>query len=214
MKPTSFIATPGVPLSLASLSDSHDELCEFDVETRLGALAPHHTVKGMFTAEVVRQLRSDELDRVKKELVAPPRTAHRAFTDYPVVDHQRLTITLVRRLHPNLSIAEALRRFERSNASRFADTTLGRVMVAMLRDPAAGLLKLPEIGRMVSNVGHIRASRAGDHAVRLVYTSYSGFLDSAIIGSLEGVVMFFGKQPTIEADIRSFSDAEYLVRWA
>ncbi len=200
---TTFTVTPGVPLST-----------DFDVDARLAALAAHHTVKGMFTAAVVRQLRPDEFQKVKTELVAPPRAAHRAFADYPVVDHQRLTVTLVRRLHPTLPIAEALRRFERSNASRFADTTLGRVMVAMLRDPAAGLLKLPEISRMVSNVGDIHASRAEDHAVRLVYAGYSGFVDCAIIGSLEGVVMFFGKRPTIEARIRSSTDAEYVVRWA
>jgi len=186
---------------------------DFDASERLSTLSPDHTVKGMFTAQVVRQLRREELDAVRKDLVSPPRGMPLPFSDYPVVDHQRLTITLVRRLFPGLPLAEALRRFERSSASRFADTTLGKVMVSMLRDPSAGLMKLPEISRMVSNVGEIVASRTSESFVRLEYSNYSGFVDCAIVGSLEGVVQFFGKQPKIEVEIRSARDASYVVRW-
>lgn len=189
---------------------------EFDVERRLAALRRDHSVKGMFTVPVVdklvKQIGPAGLDRVKRSLHAPPKAAHVAFTSYPIADHQRLTIELVKKLHPDLPLSEGLRRFERSSAERFADSTLGKVLVAVLSDPRAALMKLPEINDMVSNTGRITATEEGD-GVRLCYRDYSGFLDCAVVGSLEGVVLFFRKSPRIDVRVLGDRDADYLVRW-
>ncbi len=184
----------------------------FDVESRLAALSPKHSVKGMFTATVVKRLGEAEHQRLKPLLLAPPRGNYVAFSSYPVVDHQRLTIALARRLFPAVPITEALRRFERSAAERFAETTLGKVVVAALDSPGTGLMRVPEISHLVSHVGTISAERVQD-GVKLSYREYSGFLDCAMVGSLEGAVMFFGYKPEIEVSLQSERDGDFVVRW-
>lgn len=201
-----------------TFSVRHDQPIEvdFDVDRRLAALRRDHTVKGMFTVPVVdklvKQIGQSGFERVKRSLLAPPKGSHVAFTSYPIADHQRLTIELVKKLHADLPLSEGMRRFERSSAERFAGSTLGRVIVAVVADPRAALLKLPEISDMVSNVGRMTAVDEGD-GVRLGYRDYSGFLDCAVIGSLEGVVSFFRKSPRIDVRILGDRDADFLVRW-
>ena len=184
----------------------------FDVEERLAALSPKATVKGMFTSQIAKRL-GPRFDELKPRLIAPPRMGYLPFVDYPVVDHHRLTIGLVERLHPDLSLAEGLRRFERSVPARFAESTLGKVMVATLRTPKAALLELPRISSMVSAAGRIVASEVGSDGVRLRYRDYSGLLDCSVLGSIEGVVLFFGRKPRIDAEIEGPRDAILTVRW-
>ncbi len=185
----------------------------FDVRERLARLHRQHTVKGFFTLPVAKRLGPAELDRLRPLLLEPPKRSHLPFTDYPVADHQLLTIELVKREYPRLPLSEGIRRFERSTASRFADSMLGKVVVSVLDGPRSALLKLPDVSARVANLGGITVSeKAG--GVLVQYRGYSGFLDCAMIGALEGVVMLFRKSPRVEATIHSEHDGDYLVRWS
>lgn len=185
----------------------------FDIDARLAGLSSRHTVKGMFTAQVRKRLGEAEYARLRPQLLDPPRASYIPFSNYLVIDHQRLTIALAQRLYPGASLTEALRRFERSSAERFAETTLGKVIVAALDSPRTGLLRIPEISRLVSDVGEIDATPVDDGWVRFRYRGYSGFLDCAMVGSLEGAVMFLGHTPEVEVSLHSEHDGDFLVRW-
>jgi uncharacterized protein (TIGR02265 family) len=184
----------------------------FDVEERIAAIPRSATIKGMFMTPVIDGLGA-ELEAHLPRLQDPPKAGkYLAFHNYPQADCARLAFALARKTWPKLPHAEACRRLGRRDIQNFRASTLGRVTLSLLGDPESTLMKLPDVYGMILNGGGCRAERHGA-GVRLVYAGISGTLDNLQIGTVEGIVMNYGKDPVIDVHMEAHDRAVFEVRW-
>ncbi len=189
-------------------------LGSFDVESRLERVPRTYTLKGMFFSPLLSSLGSQDWDRVRAELVAPPRAGrYLAFADYPQVDYCRLALAAAERLHPDVALPEAARRLARRDFTVFAESRLGKVLIGLAGDLPTVLCALPTLYDKVTRGGRVSAERLDGGGVRLEYRDYHGWVDCYTLGTLEGVVMHFGRRPRVQVGLASEVDATYEVRW-
>ncbi|HEU4409977.1 MAG TPA: DUF2378 family protein [Polyangiaceae bacterium] len=201
MYPQRFSVDPATPLREG-----------FDFERRLALMPRHHTAKGMFFPPITRHLSAAECDALRPTLVAPPRSdRYLPFGDYPLVDLCRIDVAVARKLFPEGSLSQALRRLAYRDIEVFGATRIGRVMLAMVSDAAGALLLLPEVVAQVQSGGSMSAERR-DGAIVLEVREMAYWLDGGVIGTLEGVVAYFGGASQIAVERRSDGDAEIEVR--
>jgi hypothetical protein len=185
-----------------------------DLDARLAETPANATIKGTFLQRLVDLV--GDVSRVP--LDAPPRLGrYLPFGDYPTKDFRRLLLAAARKKYPSLHISEAVRRMQRDNLAIFASSTLGSVTMSMLGSIEAALGKMPTAyGLVMSKPVLVRATpidEGGRPAVRIFYESYLGWLDSGEIGSVEGVVQYFGATPRIEAELANHHTGTFVVRW-
>jgi uncharacterized protein (TIGR02265 family) len=186
-----------------------------DLEARVAETPQSATVKGEFLRRLAETI-GDGWERLP--LLAPPRFGrYIPFRDYPTRDYRRLLIAAARRRYPQLHLAEGVRRLQRDNLATFAGSMLGSVTMSMLGSAEAAFLRMPGAYGLILRPVSVRASTTfdarGERVVRLDYESYLGWLDCAEIGSVEGVVLYYGHTPRIEADLPGHHTGTYLVRW-
>lgn len=185
----------------------------FDPEARFASFPPHYTIKGVFFTGLVAML-GDRFDTVAQGLSAPPRLGrYLPFRDYPQVDYSRVTHAAVKHCFPDLPLREAARRVARNDFAAFASSTVGTVMLSVMRDPSEALLRFPEIHRLVLRGGRVDAEPLSPHGIRLEYRDFLGWVDCYVIGTLEGAVGLFGATPTLDVTLFSDRHARYDVRW-
>jgi uncharacterized protein (TIGR02265 family) len=185
----------------------------FDLEERLARIPREHTVKGIFFLPQLRTLGRD-YRLVAPKLLAPPRLVYYVpFADYPERDCARLAFASARKLHPELPLAEACRRVGRHDAEAFANTTIGRVMLTQVRDPASNLLLLPDVYGLILSHVRCRASMLEERRVRIDFERLYGTLDNLQIGTIEGIVLQYREVPTIDVELYDEHRATFVVTW-
>lgn len=183
-----------------------------DLERRLSFMPRHHTAKGMFFPPITRHLSAAEYEALRSTLVAPPRLGrYLPFGDYPLVDLCRIDVAVARKLFPNDSLSQGLRRLAFHDIEIFGATRIGRVMLAMVSDAAGALLLLPDVVAQLQSGGRVRAERR-DNAIALSVREMSYWLEGGIFGTLEGIVAHFNSTSQISVERLSEGDAEVEVR--
>ena len=184
----------------------------FDAEQRALKIPRDATIKGIFLLPLVEGL-GEDLAKVWPTLKSPPKGGkYLSFHDYSQADCARLAFALARKTWPNLPHIEACRRMGRKDIQNFRNSTLGRVTLSLLGDPESTLMKLPDVYRMILNGGGVRAERRNG-GVRLYYEGIGGTLDNLQIGTVEGIVMNYGKDPMIEVEMEADDRAIFDVTW-
>jgi len=199
-----FVAEPSVPFKGS-----------FDAEARFKRFPSDYTMKGMFFGHLVRTLGEQGFREVAPSLVHAPRGGrYLPFRDYPQVDYSRMAHATALRRHPYVALAEAARRVARQDFAAFAASTIGRVTLSMIGDAGSALMKFPDMYRMVLTGGSVRAAPLDDATgVRLEYVDFLGWVDCYAIGTIEGLVLHYGRMPTIDVELLGEDHAIYEVRW-
>jgi len=184
-----------------------------DMEARIDLMPASYTMKGMLFSKVVNRL-GEEAKRLLPTLSAPPRTGrYLPFSDYPQSDYSRLLLATAKKVYPNATLAEAHRRLARSDVEAFEQTTIGKVTLSAIRDPSSALLRMPDIYRIVMRGGEVKAEQLRANAVRLVYRDFYAGLEAYTVGTLEGLVMHYGRAPSITVDVPSVAEGILEVEW-
>lgn len=172
---------------------------DIDLAALLREIPSDHVLKGMFFTRYAASL-SQEWSSVEGELTSPPSRGEKyhAFEFYPLTDYLRLFDRVARARFPGAT-REAYRLLARGEVDVFADSTLGKVTLALLRDPGGALMRYPETFGVLAKGPEATSKRLGDRAVRISFTRYAGAIEYAI-GVLEGLVIAFEETPTIDLD--------------
>jgi uncharacterized protein (TIGR02265 family) len=186
---------------------------QFDPDERLERLSRAGQVRGMFFPRLVTAL-GPEWAAVQSTLREPPRLGtYLPFSGYPMADYGRLTIAVARKTYAAQPLGEAVRQLERGSIRAFADSVAGRVMLKFIDDPAAALLKLPDIQRMLLGIGKVSAERRGERRVHVEFDGVPTWLDCSVLGSIEGGVAMFGVAPVVDVEILAPDHATFDVEW-
>lgn len=162
----------------------------------LAALYPqHYTIKGMFCNRF-RDSLGDDFEALRPRLIAPPRGRYLPFKDYPQADYTRVVLAAAAKQFGELDLAEATRRVARDDFATFADSTLGKITLALVGEPHQALLRMPEAFARVAPGPELRSEERGERAVRMILARYFGSIEY-MLGQFEGIVMSYAHSPVI-----------------
>jgi uncharacterized protein (TIGR02265 family) len=185
---------------------------EVDREALRSEIPPSFTVKGLFCADLATALGADYGALVPKLAQAPRGGRYLAFTDYPMRDHLVLAHALGDKRFPKTGTPQAQRLLARHDVKTLGRSTLGRIMLAMAREPEGALLRLPEVFHRMTFGPKVEASVDG-RDVRLEFTdNYGGWEYN--FGQVEGIVMHYGGRPRIEIELYDRGRQVFVVRGA
>jgi uncharacterized protein (TIGR02265 family) len=170
---------------------------DYDPEERASEIPTSFVLKGMFFARLVERAGAS-WDEFQRSLEKPPkRGRYVAFYDYPQADYERLAAHVARKMHPKVGLREATRRLARDDFDVFAASTLGRVMLAVIRDARSALLRVPFVySKVAPGEWQVRASDLDERTVRIDFVPNYGTWEYQV-GQLEGIVLAMGGRPTL-----------------
>jgi uncharacterized protein (TIGR02265 family) len=184
-----------------------------DLEERIRCATESDTLKGMFFQRIVDIGRRTGMAIEHVALDKPPRELrYQAFFDYPVADYFRLVYAVAKKLYPNVSSSEAVRRTGARDFGAFAQSPVGRVMLAFAGSARATLAKSGSMyGAVLKGASKVE-SESVPEGVRLRYRNYAGLTEVYPIGTIEGCCQHYDAEYEIEIVVISPRDADYLVR--
>ncbi|MDB4942066.1 MAG: hypothetical protein JWP97_1600 [Labilithrix sp.] len=186
-------------------------LGDVDLERTIRAVPDSFTVRGMFFTRYVAALGA-EWEELLPTLEAPAKHGrYHAFENYPTRDYLRLFGRVAAARFPG-STREAFRLLARGEVEVFAESTLGRVTFALLRDPAGALLRYPDVFRAVIHGPQLTARRLGDRRVVITDDNHHGSVE-VTLGVIEGVVQTFDETPRAEVTVESERRVVLDVTW-
>jgi len=169
---------------------------DVDLEATLANIPESFTTKGMFFTRYVAALGA-EWEVLLPSLSEPAKHGrYHSFENYPLRDYLRVFDRVARARFPG-STREAFRLLARGEVEVFAESTLGKVTFALLRDPGATLLRFPDLFRMVTRASEVSSQRLGDRRVAVTYPRYHGSSEQAL-GLCEGLVQSFDEEPRVD----------------
>jgi uncharacterized protein (TIGR02265 family) len=166
-------------------------------------------IKGVFLARYVDEV----YDAVHEELISPPsnRTYH-AFEWYPMADYVRLFDRAARARFAGSS-REAYRLLARSEIEVFGGTTLGKVTFSMVGDPAAALMRYPEVLSLIWKGTSVKAERQGPRQVKISFEGLVGVAVEHVLGAIEGLVLYFDERPVLDVALDEMRRQSFTVKW-
>jgi uncharacterized protein (TIGR02265 family) len=170
---------------------------DFDWEERAREIPASYVVKGMFFHRLVERAGSDWND-IQGKLERPPRGGrYVSFSNYPQSDYERLTALVAKKLYRQVGLCEAVRRLAREDFDVLASSTLGRVILSVVGDAHAALLKVPYVYSKVAPGDWVVTAKELDaDSVRIEFVPNFGSWEYQV-GQLEGIVLAFGKSPSV-----------------
>ena len=175
--------------------DSNEKLDgPLDIEAISAAIPPDYTVKGMFFSRFVESLGTD-WKNVMTKLKAPPRLGrYLPFQNYPQGDYTHLCAAAAAKRFPRVSLREGVRRLAREDLAVFADSMIGKVVLALAGDARATLLRTPDAYARVTTGARVSAVEVDARTVRMEFFGHIS-LPEYTIGQMEGVVLHYGGAP-------------------
>ena len=184
---------------------------DVDLPAVLAEIPRGHTLKGMFFRRYAAEAGADWPDVARELRRPPPDGRYHAFEDYPLSDYLRIFDRAARRRFPG-STREAYRLLARGEVEVFTESTLGKVTFTLLRDPAAALLRSPEVFEVLARGPAASARRSGERSVLVTFSRYDGALEYAI-GVLEGLVLAFDESPRLVVTVTPERRVDLDVSW-
>jgi uncharacterized protein (TIGR02265 family) len=174
---------------------------DYDAERRAHEIPASYVLKGMFFSRLVERLGSG-WGSAAQRLSRPPRAGrYLAFSDYPQSDYERLSAEVARKLHPAQGLREAVRRLARDDFDVFAESTFGRVLLAVVGDARSALLKVPYVySKVAPGDWQVSAEELDGARVRIEFVPNFGSWEY-LVGQIEGIVVAFGGSPTLSVEL-------------
>jgi uncharacterized protein (TIGR02265 family) len=172
-----------------------------DVRSCVEDIPDSFVLKGMFFTRFVDQL-GDDWDAIAPELEdAPQRGRYVAFRDYSQRDFVRIYCRVAAKIFPDHGLREGVRRLARMDFHVFADSTLGKVTIALVRDARTALHRLPFVySKVAAGDFRMRVEDVAEGLVRVEFSPHYGNWEYQL-GQFEGIVLAFGSTPRISVEI-------------
>lgn len=184
---------------------------ELALDDVLAQIELEDAMKGMFFARHVAALGAAYAE-VLGELRAPPTNGkYHAFESYPLGDYMRLFDRVARARLPGAP-REAYRLVARGELDVFSESTLGKVTLALLREPGAALLRYPEAFDILGRGPRATAERRADDRVTVSLSRPFGAAEY-VVGVLEGIVIAFDADPQLEVTLQDDGAMTVDVSW-
>ena len=168
----------------------------FDLEELVAGYPSHYLVKGMFCSRIVDML-GGEYEAIESKLIAAPRAGrYLPFKDYPASDYTRLVVAAAQKQFPHLPLCESTRRLARDDFRTFAGSTWGKVALTLVADPRSALLRMPEAYARAAPGPELHAEVIEARTVRMSLVRYRGLVEY-MLGQFEGIVMMYGRTPSV-----------------
>jgi uncharacterized protein (TIGR02265 family) len=180
-----FVTVPDVPLQ-----------GDVDLEATVANIPADFTTKGMFFTRYVAALGAEWEELVPSLREPAKHGRYHAFENYPLRDYVRVFDRVARARFPG-STREAFRLLARGEIEVFSESTLGKVTFSLLREPAATLLRFPDLFKMVTRASECAAQRLGERRVVVTFPRYHGAAEQAL-GLVEGLVQTFDEEPRVD----------------
>lgn len=183
-----------------------------DLEQRLADVPPSARLRGLYFGSVLRVLQ--RAGRLGPYLTFFPDESWSPLRWYPLQDYLvRLSVAGAVLQSPR-ELHAGMRQISRENATAFASSLLGKVLLRVLaRDP----VRLTEQGiaarRQSMTHGEWRIARRAPRELEVEYHSEYIWLDSAIAGAAEGTFELCGVPATVHTALEGRYDGVTFVRW-
>lgn len=186
---------------------------DIGIEQMLAAIDRRYRLKGLFFSTAVDIIGRERYEDLRYDLSEPQHNArYLAFSDYPVVDHALLTHVAALLRFPGVDEREAHRRYAREDILRFSSSTLGRVTLSLVGDPAAALMHFPRVYQTITpGPWDVSAERLDEDGVR-VHFGVCPPGEIYQVGQLESVVLHYGEHPETEV-VRDGEEVTFTLRW-
>ena len=183
-------------MAVVTLSSNQALSGDVDAEALARAIPKTNVVKGMFFTRHVSQLGAG-FANVIPLLDAPPRFGkYVPFSDYLQSDYMRVMAAVARKSYARVGLREGMRRLGRDDFNVFGESTFGRVILAIVGDAKAALLKTPGIYmKMAPGDWTVTGEEIEESLVRIEFCPTYGSWEYQL-GQLEGVVLKYGVEPT------------------
>ncbi|MGC4092551.1 MAG: TIGR02265 family protein [Polyangiaceae bacterium] len=183
-----------------------------DIEERLRDVPPSARVRGLYFRSVLNVLR--DLNRFDAYERYFPNEKWSSLALYPLGDYLlRLAVAGAVVASPE-NLHHGVQQITRRNATAFATSLLGKVLVRILaRDP----VRLTEQGlaarRQSTTYGEWELVRKGPREIEMVYHAEYMWIESAIAGAALGSFESCQTTPRIETLLRDKYNGSTVVRW-
>lgn len=178
-----------------------------DVAERIALVPVDRAVKGMFLQNVVESAR-------RAGIILTQQPTYVAFKDYPMAEAMNLWSDIARRLHPNASTRESIRRLARLAFPAFASSLVGKVILAPLGNDVGLLLRTAPVSyRACVRDGRVVVADTGPSHCVLAYEDVYSFYDCLHIGVLEGVLESLGIDGMIRVAYENDRYGQLLCDW-
>jgi uncharacterized protein (TIGR02265 family) len=179
-----------------------------DTDAALAAIPESATMKGMFLAGLV--------EAAKQGGVTLPSARDRyvPFRPYPLREHAQLLLETGKKLWPDLSTRQALRKLGRGATRVVLQSIVGRVMVGSVEAPIDVLRAMAKAYPVSVEPSHLEVFEAGDNRAVVRLRDVHHFLDSHNVGVFEGALHHAG---VVDGRVRVHSysrkDADFECTW-
>ncbi len=193
---------PSIPFRDPDLS------APLDLEAHKRLVPVDGTVKGMFFQSVAEE--------VRKVSGRSPSSAmrHVPFRDYPLVQWIDYLVDAAHVAYPQRPAREGLRRLGQSMFPAFYASMVGKVVFSVAGGDLHRSLPLyPKIWSVISNHAYAEVDELTSNRVVIRQRHVWDFVDSFQLGSLEGGMRVFGKNPHVKVAVLSPCDADFEITW-
>jgi Protein of unknown function (DUF2378) len=170
---------------------------DLDRAALIQAIPEGYVVKGLFFGRHVQTLGAD-FDALCSELEEAPRFGrYMPFIDYSRRDYVRIMIAAARKAFPAQALREGIRRLGRQDFAVFAESTWGKVSLAVATYIKSFLLAVPPIYMKIAPGKWVVSAEELDTAtVRMKFSPIYGAWEYQL-GQIEGAVIAMKSRPTI-----------------
>jgi uncharacterized protein (TIGR02265 family) len=191
----------------ANPSSNSRELSRF-VE-RVAATPPNSTVKGMYIDAFLQTL-----DR--KGIGRPNNKRFMSFKDYPLTDYMSLLLEACPKLHPQESLAEALKLQGRLVYPTLVKSTIGKVIFSIAGRSWAAALPLAARGYEISlKPGSATVQEQSEKAALVALRDVHNFAECFHVGVMEGAMEIFRIDGTVSPQKRDrLCDVDLVIKWS
>lgn len=166
----------------------------FSLEAGLATVPPGATVRGMFFRHF-SDLLGPDYEQVGRALEAPVKHGkYVAFREYPQRDYARVVVAAAQKRFPALSLREAMRQIAREDLKIFAESMIGRVVLAVAGDARSTLLRVPDAYKTMAPSAPATAVDLDPRTIRVLFDPHTGWIEYTL-GQLEGIVLAFKGSP-------------------
>ncbi len=183
---------------------------DVDIDAIVSRVPPHFTVKGMFFSRYARDAAAS-WDSLERDLACPPpKGRYSAFVSYPLADYLRVFARAARLRFPGAT-REAFRLLARGEVEVFGDSTLGRVTLSLIDQPAQALDQFPRVLGLVSQGFVCRGRELEPRRVEIRFPDYRGVVE-IVIGLIEGILSIYDRASSMEVTHQE-RDLALVVTW-
>ena len=167
---------------------------QLDVEAHVQEFDGRFRNSGFLYGHAMKVLGLGAYENMQRSLREPqPDGRYHAFSTYPYADWIRVASAAAAAMFPDVSGREAFRRYARDDASRFGATTLGKITLSLVPDPAAAMLQIPSMTRRLSSGWEVQAERTTDGVC--FEFAWLPSETAALVGQFEGSAQMFDVEP-------------------